>query len=71
MPTDPNYLARYRTLCERHPSPEGIANQFVGWFCGSANRQRLNPQEAHRSLADELELFLTTYEKEIPATASE
>jgi hypothetical protein len=66
MPSDPKYLERFHALRARHPDGDNLIHQFLGWFCGSGNAERLNPAVPARTVADELERFFAVYEAEIP-----
>ena len=70
MITDPKYLDRFHALRSRHPDGENLIHQFLGWFCGSGNAERLNPAVPARTVAVELDRFFAVYEAEIPKVDS-
>lgn len=58
-PVETNHLARLNTLKKTDPFIHAI---FVGWMCGTASRQNMEPSAPQATVAQEVETFLATYE---------
>lgn len=62
-----DHLARLNALKKHDPYIYAI---FVGWMCGTASRQRLNPTVPQSTVAEEVEAFLTQYESSAAGPSS-
>lgn len=66
-PVETNHLARLNALKKHDPYIHAI---FVGWMCGTASRQNMDPSAPQATVAQEVEAFLTQYEASAASPSS-